>query len=105
MTKSAGRMMAAPSRVQARPAFIVEKLPGMREQKVIKILPDGKRKETLVEVDAGYLVTISKGDSVRIGTLAELHRLGLDDVVPMVDDDGEVQGYLENPVAELEGAK
>ena len=98
--------MAAPQRAKVKPAFVVQKLPGTRELLTIKYDDKGKRREMRTEVDAGFLVTIRRGDSFRVSSMDELHRLGFDDVIPMVDDDGETVGFLDNPiVTEDEGDK
>jgi hypothetical protein len=98
-------MMPAPLRNTAKPAFIVQKLPGTRQQKFIKFDGEGKKREIFTEVDAGYLVTIRRGDSFRVTSAEELHRLGFDDVIPMLDDEGETVGYMDNPIAEDKGEK
>lgn len=87
--------LAAPQRTAYKPAFSVEKLPGKRVKTLHQ--KDDKTKqiiETQVEVDAGYKVVFSKGHSIRISTDAELRRLGFDRTIPLVNDDGDVAGYV-----------
>lgn len=104
LTKSAPRFIPANRQQVLKPAFTVQKLPGTREQKMIKY-ENGKRREYVTEVDAGYLVTIRRGDSFRVTTAEELHRLKFDDVIPMQDDEGETLGFMDNPIVEDVGGK
>lgn len=91
--------VAAPDRPQVRPAFMVEKLNGKVSREIINFDPKGKKVATTVEVDAGYLVSFPKGHSIRVFDDAELHRLGFDRTIPLIDDDGEEVGVIPNPIA------
>lgn len=92
--------VAAPIKQRIRPAFTVRKLEGKVQRKVLGFDPKGKKTEQTVEVDAGYLVTLAKGHSIRVYSDKDMHRLGFDRSIPLVDmeHDGEVVGEIPNPV-------
>lgn len=94
-------MVAAPAKHRIRPAFTVQKLNGKIKQTVLSFDQKGKRTETVVDVDAGYMVTLARGHSIRVLTDKEMQRLGFDRNIPLIDfeRDGEVVGELPNPVA------
>lgn len=92
--------IAAPVQNRVRPAFTVRKLEGKRTVEIFSFDAKGKRKSTMTEVDAGYLVRMAAGHSIRVANDAELHRLGLDDTIPLVNvDNGEVMGSIASPTA------
>jgi hypothetical protein len=92
--------VAAPVRQRIRPAFTVRKLEGKVQRKVLGFDTQGKKTEKLVEVDAGYMVTLAKGHSIRVYSDKDMHRLGFDRSIPLVDmeNDGQVVGEIPNPV-------
>ena len=95
--------VAAPQRQRIKPAFTVQKLEGKRKMTIIGRDAKGARTEKEVERDAGYLVTLSKGHSLRVANDAELKRLGFDQTIPLIDDsdsgDDEAVGFINNPIA------
>ena len=96
--------IAAPERPKVRPAFMVEKLEGKISREVINFDAKGKKVVSLVDVDAGYLVKFPKGHSIRVLDDAELHRLGFDRTIPLIDDDGEQVGTIPNHIAKSKAA-
>lgn len=98
-----GIRVAAPSQKRIVPAFMVKKLEGMVERTMIVFDKEGRRKEKLVQQDAGYLVSFpTKGHSIRVKDMADLRRLGFDRTIPLVDaenDDDDAVGEIPNVVA------
>lgn len=94
-------MVAAPAKQRVRPAFMAQKLEGQVEREVISFDQKGKKVVNKVKVDAGYLVTTARGNSLRVWTDEDMKRLGFDQNIPLVDfeHDGEVVGAIPNPVA------
>lgn len=92
--------IAAPNRRMIRPAFTVKKLEGKVKQRILSFDGKGKKTEQIVDVDAGYLVKLAKGHSIRVYTDKDLHRLGFDRSIPLVDMDneGEIVGEIPNPI-------
>lgn len=92
--------VAAPEAPKVRPAFMVKKLEGKITRTIIDLDPKtGKRSERTVEADAGYLVTMYKGHSIRVLDDKHLKRLGFDKTIPLVNNDGDVVGEIPNTVA------
>lgn len=92
--------VAVPEQPKIRPAFSVRKLEGKAKREIISLDPTtGKRTVKTVEVDAGYLVTMYKGHSIRVWDEANLHRLGFDRTIPLVNPEGDVVGEMPNNVA------
>jgi len=85
-----------------RPAFVVEELDGEVEvQTVRREKVDEKVSAFVYETrrePAGYMVKFPKGHSIRVGTYAELKRMGFADPVPVINDEGDEVGMLPNPV-------
>lgn len=94
-------MVAAPQKQRIRPAFMAQKLEGSVDREIINFDAKGKRVVSKVKADAGYLVTTARGNSIRVWTDADMHRLGFDQNIPLVDfeHDGVVVGEIPNPVA------
>lgn len=92
--------VAAPMKQRIRPAFTVRKLEGKVRQRILGFDGKGKKTETFVDVDAGYMVTLAKGHSIRVYTDKDMHRLGFDRSIPLVDmeNEGMVVGEIPNPV-------
>jgi hypothetical protein len=88
--------IARPDKAKIVPAFMVEKLVGKHKRELVKFTSKGDRKTEVVEEDAGYLVTFPKGHSIRVSTDAELHRLGFDQTIPLIDEDGDAVGEIPN---------
>lgn len=95
---AAATRVAMPQRPVIRPAFTVQKLPGTKKMPIIFFDEKGKKYTKEVEEDAGFLVTLSKGHSVRIRTEADLRRLGLDKTIPLIDNEGDVVGEMPNNI-------
>lgn len=93
--------IAAPQQPKLKPAFKVEELEGTREVTLHGFDTKGRKTIKTVEVPAGFLVTFAKGHSIRVANEEELHRLGFDQTIPLVDVDGddEPQGMVSNPIA------
>lgn len=85
---------------ELRPAFTVKKLPGAL--KVNKHRFDPKTNKVVskeVEVDAGYLVTFSKGHSIRALDKEHLKRVGAGArLVPLLNQNGDVVGQAHNVI-------
>ncbi|MBU2051510.1 MAG: hypothetical protein KKH61_21375 [Gammaproteobacteria bacterium] len=94
-------MVAAPAKHRVRPAFTVQKLSGQIDRTIHSFDQKGKKTSTTVKVDAGYMVTLGRGHSIRVLTDEDMHRLGFDQNIPLIDfeRDGEVVGALPNPIA------
>lgn len=94
--------MAAPNRPKYKPAFTVEKLDGKRDHTLIVYNGKGEKEEKLVKEDAGFLVRFPiKGASMRVRDEKELKRLGFDQTIPVINEDGdddEALTYLPNSV-------
>ncbi len=91
--------VAAPSKPRPKPAFTVQKLEGKRVENIITFDAKGKRSVQSVEKEAGYLVRFPhKGHSIRVKTDDDLKRLGFDQTIPVLDDDGEVVFDMDNPL-------
>lgn len=96
--------VAAPEQRKIKPAFIVKKLEGTRTENIITFDAKGKRQMKTVEVDAGYLVKFPhRGHSIRVKTDAELARLGFDQTIPLLDQDGEPVGEIDNIISDADG--
>lgn len=96
---SAAYQVAAPAKPQIKPAFLVKKLEGKRVEKLLTFDAKGKRMEKEVEVDAGYLVKFpTKGHSIRVANEAELKRLGFDQTIPMLNEDGDAVFTVPNAI-------
>lgn len=93
--------VALPPEKVIKPAFIVKKLEGTREQEIISFDAKKGKLVTKVEVDAGYLVKFPhKGHSIRVANEKELARLGFDQTVPLLNGEGDVMGEIENGIME-----
>jgi hypothetical protein len=91
--------VAAPEQPRIRPAFTVQKLEGKVSRTIYDTDPKtGKRTERSVEFDAGYLVTMYKGHSIRVLDDKHLKRLGFDKTIPLINNDGDEVGSIPNPV-------
>lgn len=91
--------VAAPEAPRIRPAFTVQKIAGKATKEIIDLDPKtGKRVVRSVEVDAGYLVTMYKGHSIRCWDDKHLARLGFDRTIPLLNKDGDEVGSIPNPV-------
>jgi hypothetical protein len=96
--------IAAPDAPKIRPAFTVEKMEGKITREVINFDAKGKKVVTSVEADAGYFVKFPKGHSIRVLDDAELHRLGFDRTIPLINDDGEEVGHIPNHITKSKAA-
>lgn len=93
--------VAAPQKQRIRPAFLVKKLEGKRTQTIYTFDAKGKKQARDIEVDAGYLVKFPiRGHSIRVANEAELKRLGFDQTIPLLDNEGDAVGAIPNAVAE-----
>lgn len=91
--------IARPAQPKFKPAFIVKKLEGKVTRTVHSFDAKGQKTAKQVEVDAGYLVKFPhKGHSIRVKNEAELKRLGFDQTIPLMNDDGEVIATMENAI-------
>ncbi len=90
--------VAAPIKQKIRPAFIVKKLEGKVQRQMITFDSKKQKHSTMVEVDAGFLVKFRAGHSIRVFTQDDLTRLGFDQTVPLLNDEGDVVGELDNDV-------
>lgn len=88
--------VARPLKEQYRPAFTVKKLDGKRTEELITWDNKGQKQVKLVEVDAGYMVYMRNGHSIRVRDEANLKRLGFDQTIPLVDDEGESVAEIPN---------
>lgn len=88
--------VARPEKEKVRPAFMVKKLDGKRKEEIITFDNQGKKQIKTVEVDAGYMVYMRNGHSIRIRNDADLQRLGFDQTIPLLDDEGEAKGDMPN---------
>ena len=93
--------IAAPRNVDKYvPEFTVKKLEGKRNQEILSFTDTGKLIKKVTEVDAGWMVYFpAKKHSLRITTKDELERLGFDQTIKLVDNDGEVGAQIPNPLA------
>lgn len=99
--------IAQPEQKKVVPAFTVKKLDGSFEEPIYGLSKDHKRTVKVVKRDAGYLVTFSKGHSIRVATDAELIRMGFDKTIPMVQPgaDTDAVGHMPNYInVESKGA-
>ena len=95
MTKYAG--YGAQEKV--RPAFTVEPFSGDYFRTVVKKTEKGLVQEQ-VKSEGGYMVHFPKDNhSIHVTTDEELRRLGFDQAVPIVNDDGDAVGVIPNPIA------
>lgn len=90
--------VARPERPKLHPAFTVRKLDGKRIEHLIEFDSKGKKHVKDVEVDAGYMVYMRNGHSIRVKTDADLKRLGFDQTIPLQDDNGDVHYEIPNLV-------
>lgn len=96
--KRADVRVAAPARNAPQPAFTVRKLEGEVERSIFFYDEKGKRQTKKAKEPIGYVVSFSKGHSIRIKNDAELARLGYDQTIPLVDANDDVHGYLPNNI-------
>jgi hypothetical protein len=91
--------VSAPERAKIRPAFMVQRLEGSRKREVIFLDPKTHKRDTkVVDEPAGYLVTMMNGNSIRVRNDEELARLGFDQTIDLINEDGESVGEIDNAI-------
>lgn len=96
-------LVEAPPERKIKPAFVVRKLEGTRQQTIFEYDAKKKKVAKTVEVPAGYLVEFPhRGHSIRVGSEKELARLGFDRTTPLLNSEGEAVGEIDLDVGDEE---
>lgn len=89
---------ALPQQMRVRPAFTVERLTGTIPHRVHLFDKETNRiRSKVVQEPAGFLVKFYKGHSIRCRDEAHLRHIGAGlNLVPLLNDEGEVKGVMPN---------
>jgi hypothetical protein len=91
--------VAKPVENRPKPAFVVQELEGKRTRTIYEFDAKGKKQAKVVEVPAGYMVKFPhKGHSIRVATKEDLQRLGFDQTVPLLNEEGEAVAEIDNMI-------